>query len=46
MNLPITLPLGAEGNFKAIVANDTIAERWVKSLATINIVRAASRDKP
>jgi hypothetical protein len=39
-------PLGAEGNFKAIVANDTIAERWVKSLATTNIVRAASRDKP
>jgi hypothetical protein len=35
-------PLGDEG-FKVIVANDTIAERWVKSLATINIVRAASR---
>jgi hypothetical protein len=32
-------PLGEEG-FKAIVANDTIAERWVKSLATINVVRA------
>jgi DMSO/TMAO reductase YedYZ molybdopterin-dependent catalytic subunit len=29
--------------FKVVVANDTIAERWVKSLASINIVRAASR---
>jgi hypothetical protein len=36
-------PLGDEGNFKVIVANDTIAERWVKSLATINIIRAGSR---
>jgi hypothetical protein len=26
-------PLGDKGNFKVIVANDTIAERWVKSPA-------------
>jgi hypothetical protein len=35
-------PLADEGIFKVIVANDTIAERWVKSVASINIVRAAS----
>lgn len=38
--------LGEQGNFKLIVGNDTIAERWVKSVATINVVRAASLDKP
>ena len=37
-------PLKEQGNFKLIVANDTIAERWVKSVATINVVRAAPRD--
>jgi hypothetical protein len=37
-------PLGEQGNFKVIVANDTIAERWVKSVATINIVRAGPGD--
>jgi len=36
--------LKEQGNFKLIVANDTIAERWVKSVATINVVRAAPRD--
>ena len=36
--------LGDQGNFKLIVANDTIAERWVKSVATVNVVRAAPRD--
>jgi hypothetical protein len=36
--------LGKEGNFKVIVANDTIAERWVKSVAAINIVRAGPGD--
>ena len=34
-------PLKEQGNFKLIVADDTIAERWVKSVATINVVRAA-----
>jgi len=37
-------PLKEQGNLKLIVANDIIAERWVKSVATINVVRAASRD--
>ena len=37
-------PLKDQGNFKLIVANDTIAERWVKSVATINVVRAVPRD--
>jgi hypothetical protein len=38
-------PLGEQGVFKTIVANDTIAERWVKSVASIHIVRAAAREK-
>jgi hypothetical protein len=38
-------PLGEQGAFKAIVANDTIAERWVNSVSSINIVHAAARDK-
>ncbi len=33
-------PLKEQGNFKLIVGNDTIAERWVKSVATINVIRA------
>jgi hypothetical protein len=37
-------PLKEQGNFKLIVANDAIAERWVKSVATINVVRATPRD--
>ena len=37
--------LGEQGAFKVIVANDTIAERWVKSAANINIVRAAPRNE-
>lgn len=37
-------PLGEQGAFKLIVANDTIAERWVKSVASINIVHAAPRN--
>lgn len=36
--------LKEQGNFKLIVANDTIAERWVKSVATINVVRATPKD--
>jgi hypothetical protein len=36
--------LGEEENSKIIVANDTIAERWVKSVAAINVVRADSGD--
>jgi hypothetical protein len=38
-------PLKEQENNKLIVANDTIAERWVKSIATINVVRAAPRDQ-
>jgi hypothetical protein len=37
-------PLGEEGAFKVIAANDTIAERWVKSVASIDVVRAAPRN--
>jgi len=33
-------PLGGQGAFKVITANDTIAERWVKSVAGITVVRA------
>jgi len=33
------LPLGEQGAFKLLVANDTIAERWVKSVSTINVIR-------
>ncbi len=37
-------PLKEQWNFKLIVANDTIVERWAKSIATISVVRAASQD--
>jgi hypothetical protein len=33
-------PVGKAGEVKAIVANDSVAERWVKSVAAINSVRA------
>lgn len=36
-------PLGDQGAFKLVVANDTIAERWVKSVSSINIIRAPAR---
>jgi hypothetical protein len=37
-------PLKEQGNFKLVVANDTVAERWVKSVAMINVVRATPGD--
>ena len=34
-------PLEKDGAFKVIVANDNIAERWVKSAAMVEVVHAA-----
>jgi hypothetical protein len=37
-------PLQGQGNLKLIAANDAISKRWVKSVATINVVRATPED--
>ena len=37
-------PLKEQGSFKLIVANETITERWVASVAKVNEVHAAPRD--